>query len=344
MILTVQEFKQLLAEGYAQSAYGELPAVVSIAVDAHTTLADVQVPPTFPAVVIAIDANGDLPDGISAQADLQLTRGAHAPAPWVGIAPQKWQSTLARLQANISANPQAAVMLVQVLRAAAECDFVKALLIESLAYSCLLAGSEFKAWRSAHPARTRSTDAPGHVLLQRTDVELDITLARPGSHNALSQSMRGDLTSALRIAHADAAIRRVVLRGKGPSFCSGGDLDEFGSAPDVVTAHVVRMDQSACRLIEPLREHVHALVHGACIGAGLEIAACAGHVIALPESYFRLPELAMGLIPGAGGTASITRRIGRQRMAFLVCSGEDLDAQAALQWGLVDEVGHDADH
>ena len=134
----------------------------------------------------------------------------------------------------------------------------------------------------------------------------------------------------------------MVLAGKGPSFCSGGDLDEFGSFDDPATAHVARtryspalaLDELASRLGKRLQAHVH----GQVLGSGLEMAAFCGRVVAHPDCQIGLPELALGLIPGAGGTVSITRRIGRWRTAYLVLSGQVVSAKRALEWGLVDEV------
>ncbi|WP_253260213.1 enoyl-CoA hydratase/isomerase family protein, partial [Nocardia farcinica] len=88
----------------------------------------------------------------------------------------------------------------------------------------------------------------------------------------------------------------------GPVFCSGGDLDEFGVATDLVAAYLVRLERAPWRIIHRLRERVTARVHGAGIGAGIEMTAFAGRLIADPGTYFLLPELAMGLVPGAGGT------------------------------------------
>jgi enoyl-CoA hydratase len=79
-------------------------------------------------------------------------------------------------------------------------------------------------------------------------------------------------------------------------------------------------------------------VHGACIGAGVELPSFAGHVVAAPDAFFQLPELSMGLVPGAGGTVSLTRRIGRYRTAYLALSGARIDAPTAARWGLVDAV------
>ena len=79
-------------------------------------------------------------------------------------------------------------------------------------------------------------------------------------------------------------------------------------------------------------------LHGACVGAGIEVPAAAARVTARPGTIFRLPEVSMGLIPGAGGTATLPRRIGRQRTAWLAISGAEIEADTALAWGLIDAV------
>jgi enoyl-CoA hydratase/carnithine racemase len=84
------------------------------------------------------------------------------------------------------------------------------------------------------------------------------------------------------------------------------------------------------------RLEVH--VQGGCIGAGLEMAAWARELSATPNAWFQLPELAMGLLPGAGGCVSLSRRIGRQRTALLVLSGKRIGARTALEWGLIDRI------
>ena len=128
------------------------------------------------------------------------------------------------------------------------------------------------------------------------------------------------------------------LRGEGPTFCAGGDLDEFGSRPDPATAHLVRILQSAGRAIDAVADRVTAHVHGACRGSGVELPAFAGRVVASADATFGLPEVSLGLIPGAGGTVSLPRRIGRHRTALLALTGRPIDASTALDWGLVDRV------
>ena len=96
--------------------------------------------------------------------------------------------------------------------------------------------------------------------------------------------------------------------------------------------------RSPARLAHLIADQLHVHLHGACMGAGIEVPALAHHVIAAPDTVIALPELGLGLVPGAGGTASIPRRIGRQRTAALALSGARIDAATALAWGLVDEI------
>ncbi len=166
-----------------------------------------------------------------------------------------------------------------------------------------------------------------------------ITLARPAARNAIGARLRDDLTAALRLARLDPSIARIELRGDGPCFSAGGDLDEFGQASDLAMAHVIRTQRSPVRLVDELGERLTVFVQGAAVGGGVEIASAASRVIAEPGALFRLPEVGMGLIPGAGGTASLPRRIGRHRTCFMGLSGLDIDAATALAWGLVDAVG-----
>jgi enoyl-CoA hydratase/carnithine racemase len=167
---------------------------------------------------------------------------------------------------------------------------------------------------------------------------LTITLNRPHVHNAFSRSMRDGLAEALAVAMADDSIDRIVLQGAGPSFCSGGDLNEFGDFPDPASSHVIRLTRSPARLVARLAARVEVRTHGSCMGAGAELPAFAGRVVAHPATRFALPELSLGLVPGAGGTVSLPRRIGRHRTALLGLTGTPIDAETALGWGLVDAV------
>ncbi|WP_390888038.1 enoyl-CoA hydratase/isomerase family protein [Candidatus Mycobacterium wuenschmannii] len=212
---------------------------------------------------------------------------------------------------------------------------------ESLAYSTLQAGPEFAAWL-ADRGPVAMPDIPDPVQARRDGDTLHIAFNRPSRHNAFSTDARAALLEALAVAQLDSSVDEVVLTGNGPSFCSGGDLDEFGTFTDPAGAHLARTRYSPALALDAVTARLGAAcraeVHGQVIGSGLEMAAFCGRVEAAPDSVFGLPELSLGLIPGAGGTVSVTRRIGRWRTAYLVLSGQKLNAAAALAWGLVDAV------
>jgi hypothetical protein len=277
------------------------------------------------------------------------------PCPTVAICPGETEATAALADrfdvvvadpaealpvlAGIQASPLAAQALVQLLRLGDHVDLHQALIAESLVYSTLQSGPEFGAWLAARPEMQAPEPEQGPaVRMERWDSELVISLNRPRRHNAFSVEMRDGLVEALQLAVADASVERIRLRGEGPSFSSGGDLYEFGDLPDPATAHAVRSTRHPARLLIRCAERVEAHIHGACIGAGIELPAFVPRVVAAPETFFQLPELSMGLVPGAGGTASLPRRIGRHRTAWLALSGKQVDVDAALRWGLVDEV------
>ena len=176
------------------------------------------------------------------------------------------------------------------------------------------------------------------MLVCRDGDVLRVTLNRPERHNAYGRELRDALVAALDLALLDDTLTEVVLSGNGPSFCSGGDLGEFGVSRDLDTAHLIRTRAGAALPLHKLRDRVTVRLHGNCIGAGIELPAFASRVVADPGAVFRLPELGMGLIPGAGGTVSVPRRIGRWRTLHLVLTGCPLTAERALDWGLVDEL------
>lgn len=266
--------------------------------------------------------------------DILLTTAADPPSPWVRV--DDLDAALERLRAAVELQPVAAAVAAQVLRATLRLPFADALVLESLAYSILLASAGFRTWRAQTPVRQRSEEPTPRVLIEDAVGTLTIRLNRPARRNAFDAAMRDGLAEALDFAleHPDAP--SVLLCGAGPVFSAGGDLDEFGQAGDVGVAHLIRTLRSPAALTHKLGDRITAQLHGACVGAGIEVPAAAARVTAAPGSFFRLPEVSMGLIPGAGGTASIPRRIGRHRAAWMAVGGEDVDLATALAWGLVD--------
>ncbi|MHC1378481.1 enoyl-CoA hydratase/isomerase family protein [Mycobacterium avium subsp. paratuberculosis] len=231
-------------------------------------------------------------------------------------------TSLDELTARCRRWPHASAICDDVLRAVdPTAPAARGLVTESLAYSTL----------QADP-----------VLARRDGDVLRIAFNRPQRHNAFSTDARAALLEALAVAQLDPSVTGIVLSGNGPSFCSGGDLAEFGTFADPASAHLARTRHSPALVLDALTARFgracRAEVHGRVLGSGLEMSAFCGWVSARDDAVFGLPELALGLIPGAGGTVSITRRIGRWRTAYLVLSGRTVGAATALSWGLVDEV------
>jgi hypothetical protein len=247
--------------------------------------------------------------------------------------------------AAVERSPQASLALVQLLRHGdvrrerPELEVHEGLLAESLAYSVLQSGPQFLAWGAARgESKPREPDEGPAVVVEPDGDRLRLTLNRPSKRNAFGVEMRDALVEALRVVVYDPSIREVTLRGAGRAFCSGGDLDEFGTLPDPATAHVVRSTRHPARWLVACADRVTVHAHGACVGAGIELPAFAHRIVAREDAYFQLPEVAFGLVPGAGGTVSLPRRIGRQRTAWLALTSQRIDARTALRWGLVDEV------
>lgn len=296
--------------------------------------------PTTPvqAVVIGVDREGALPALVANDFDLLLTTAAHAPRPWVSLAPHDVDAQVARLANAAKANPLAATIGAQVLRLTASLSLADALIAESLAYSTLLGGSEFARWRSNNRPADAGPSPDDPVAVEREGDDVTLTLNDPASRNAMTAAMRDALYEALANALDDPTRPRVTLRGAGRCFSTGGALAEFGTAKDLAEAHAVRLLHSCARALDALGDRATVRLHGACVGSGIEVAAAAHRRIAAPDAWFQLPELAMGLIPGAGGTATIARAIGRHRTCWLLLSGKRIGAALACEWGLVHAI------
>jgi hypothetical protein len=261
-----------------------------------------------------------------------------APPPHVDLVLEPGVADVDDVIATVETNPFAAVTLALLLRAGPYRSLGAGLVAESSAYSMLQGGPEFAAWRKRTPRRRRRPEPGPAVRLARSGATLDVVLNRPHVRNALNREMRDGLLEAFALAMTDADIEAVEVRGEGPVFCSGGDLSEFGTFDDPASAHLVRLATSIGRQIAAAADRVTFHVHGACAGSGVELPAFAGTVVADPGTTFSLPEIGLGLIPGAGGTVSLTRRAGRHRVALLALCGHPIDAATAQRWGLVDVI------
>ncbi|WP_246203133.1 enoyl-CoA hydratase/isomerase family protein [Sphingomonas lacunae] len=322
------QFDFLSAEQW--SALGDVPVLVGDAVAPDWPEGPVD------AVRIGVDRAGALPPVDPGQFDVLLTAAERAPGPWVSVKADALDREMARLEAAVRACPVAATTLTRVLRMGEGVAADDALTLESLAYSTLLAGGEFRRWLAKRG--DVAALAGGELKLEREGDCLTVTLASPATRNAMTAAMRDALFEALANALDDPSTPAVLMRAEGDCFSTGGDLGEFGSAADLAMAHIVRSRRSAARLILALGERAAVHFHGGAIGSGLEAFAGAARRTASGNAWFQLPEVTMGLIPGAGGTVTVARAIGRHRAAWMMLTGQRVRARQALDWGLVDEI------
>lgn len=290
------------------------------------------------AVVIGIDREGVLPVTAPDDFDMMLTVASHAPSPWVSLDAGDFDLTAERLAEAVRRNPHASTIAAAVLRLTAALPLADALTIESLAYSALLGGAEFARWRRENDNGSPSPSPAVPLLIERDGDRITLMLNDPANRNAMTAAMRDALYEALANALDDPSQPTVRLQGAGKCFSTGGDLTEFGTAHDLAEAHLVRTLHSCARALDALGRRAEVRLHGACVGSGIEVAAAAHRRIAAIDSWFQLPELAMGLIPGAGGTATVARAIGRHRTMWMLLSARRIGAAQALDWGLVDAI------
>lgn len=153
--------------------------------------------------------------------------------------------------------------------------------------------------------------------------------------NAASHAVRSGVVEALTEANADPAIQAVVLACAGRTFVAGADIREFGQPP------MQPLLPQVCEAIEVSARPVVAALHGTALGGGLELALAAHARIATPDAQFGLPEVKLGLVPGAGGTQRLPRLAGMAVAVDMVSSGRRVDAAEALASGLVDGISGD---
>jgi enoyl-CoA hydratase/carnithine racemase len=164
-----------------------------------------------------------------------------------------------------------------------------------------------------------------------------VFLDRPAKANALDSSLLERLAAALESLASEAQLRVVVLGGHGSSFCGGADVGELRSLDPATARHFIGRVHRACAAARRLPVPVVARLHGAVIGAGLELAAACDLRIAAQGTRFAMPEVRLG-IPSVVEAALLPRLLGSGRAAWLVLTGETIDARRAAEWGLVEEV------
>jgi 3-hydroxyacyl-CoA dehydrogenase len=182
-----------------------------------------------------------------------------------------------------------------------------------------------------------SSGAPNAVVrrAQRGDILL-VTIDNPPV-NALGAEVRAGLLAAIEAADADPAVAAVLIAGSGRTFIGGADIREFGKPP------LPPALPDVCNRIEACTKPVVAAIHGPALGGGLEVALAAHYRIALPAAKLGLPEVQLGLLPGAGGTQRTPRLVGAAAALEMMLSGRHLGAAEAHKLGLADRLAAEGD-
>lgn len=177
------------------------------------------------------------------------------------------------------------------------------------------------------------------IIYEKTDGIASVTLNRPQVLNRYNVKMRDELFEVLSAIHDDPDVRVVVFKGAGErAFCVGADLTEFGTAPSPLIARQVRWERDVWGLFASMKQPLIAAIHGYALGSGTEIALFCDMRIASDDALFGLPEVALGMIPAAGGSQTLPRMLGRSRALQLLLCCARIDAQEALRIGLVNRV------
>jgi enoyl-CoA hydratase/carnithine racemase len=177
------------------------------------------------------------------------------------------------------------------------------------------------------------------ILYEKIERVAILTLNRPDMINAFNVAMRDEMYELLRLTDEDPDCLVVVIRGAGDrGFCAGADLTEFGTAPSQVIAREVRWERDLWGLFQAHKKPLIASLHGHVIGSGVEIASLCDIRIAADNCKFRMPEVALGMIPAAGGSQSISRLAGSSIALDMLLTNRVFTSDHARKIGLVDRV------
>jgi len=183
-----------------------------------------------------------------------------------------------------------------------------------------------------------------NLLYEKKDGIAYVTLNRPKVLNALNQATWNDLRVAFEDARDDSSVRGVILTGSGDkAFIAGADIGDLARLSAVQAAESSAHGQAVLDLVESIGKPVIAAVNGFALGGGCETAMACTIRLAVEKAKFGQPEVALGLLPGGGGTQRLPRLVGKGRALQIILSGEMISAQEAYRIGLVNEVVSPAD-
>ena len=173
------------------------------------------------------------------------------------------------------------------------------------------------------------------VTTLEIDGEIAVVTLNSPPVNALSAPVREGITNGVKDAIDNDAVKAIVLICEGKTFIAGADITEFGKAPKGPSLF------DALQMIEFGTKPVVAAIHGTALGGGLEVALTCHYRVAVPSAKCGLPEVKLGLLPGAGGTQRLPRIVGPEKALEMVTSGSHVGAKQCLEMGLVDELAEE---
>ncbi len=170
-----------------------------------------------------------------------------------------------------------------------------------------------------------------------------ITINRPDALNALNDDVLYELSVAFTLCEADSNVRALIITGTGRAFVAGADIANLQALADPFSGREGSLvGQDVMNSLAALPIPTIAAINGFALGGGLELALAADIRVASPKAKLGLPEVGLGLIPGYGGTQRLPRLIGMGRALDLIYTGRHIDAEEALQFGIVNRISEDA--
>lgn len=184
-----------------------------------------------------------------------------------------------------------------------------------------------------------------NILVEKKDKIAQITINRPSKLNALNKATIEELHQAFKQLDADKATRAIIITGSGEkAFVAGADISEFANFNEAQGAELAAKGQELLfDFVANLSTPVIAAVNGFALGGGLELAMSAHIRVASDNARMGLPEVTLGVIPGYGGTQRLPQLIGKGRANEMIMTAQMIDANTALQYGLVNHVTTPAD-
>ena len=177
------------------------------------------------------------------------------------------------------------------------------------------------------------------IILEKKSSILTITLNRPDILNAYNIQMRDEMWQALLAIKDDQEVKVIILKGAGEkAFCAGADLTEFTTAPSQTIGRQVRRLRPIWELWASIRKPFICALHGYVIGSGLEMALLCDIRIASPEVRIRLPEVALVMLPAAGGSQTLTKLTGISTASKMLLTTNTISANEALQMGIISKI------